>query len=147
CLLSCILLWFCRTRHLLPDGSPGRLGASLGAATSFQALFFGTGFERGPRTSNPSNRIEATGFAPIKSFAGRAYHCCPPFPRLTCFLARAEDGTPRVTHERFFGRPLRGSSARSTRGPGRSSRIGNSESLAPLRLIADRARRHFHRCW
>jgi hypothetical protein len=25
---------FCGTRHLLPDGSPGRLGSSLGAATS-----------------------------------------------------------------------------------------------------------------
>ncbi len=91
--------------------------------------------------------LKLQGLPPIKSFAGRAYHCCPPFPRLTCSLACAEDGTPRVTHERFFGRHLRGSSARSTRGPGRSSRIGNSESLAPLRLIADGARRHFHRRW
>jgi hypothetical protein len=33
-----------------------------------QALFFRTGFEREPRISNPSNRIEATGFGAKNEF-------------------------------------------------------------------------------
>src|SRR5229473_1770821 len=139
---SCVVL---RDAPLLPDGSSG-LG-SLGAATALRpcSLVRVSNVRRVPAI--PPIVLKLQGLPPIKSFAGRAYHCCPPFPRLTCSLACAEDGTPRVTHERFFGRHLRGSSARSTRGPGRSSRIGNSESLASLRLIADRARRHFHRRW
>jgi hypothetical protein len=32
------------------------------------ALFFRTGFERAPRISNPSNRIEATGFGTKNEF-------------------------------------------------------------------------------
>ena len=74
-------------RHLLPDGSPGRLGSSLGAATSFQALFFGTGFERGPRTSNPSNRIEATGLATNKEFRWPRVPLLPSFPPLNLLLS------------------------------------------------------------
>ena len=138
--------WFC-TRQLVPDGSPGRLASSLGAATFLRPCSFGRDSNARVVPVTPPIVLKLQGLPARKSFAGRAYHCCPRSPRLTCSLACAEDGPLRVTHERFFGRHLRGSSARSAQGPGRSSRIGNSESLASLRLIADRARRHFHRRW
>jgi hypothetical protein len=92
-------VWFCGTRHLLPDGSLGRLGLSLGAATSLRPCSL-------VRVSNARSVpailpivLKPQGLPPIKSFAGRAYHCCLPLPRLTCSLACAEDGTPRVTHD------------------------------------------------
>jgi hypothetical protein len=43
------------------DDSPG-LATSVGSATSISPLFFRTGFESPPRTSNSSNRIEMTRF-------------------------------------------------------------------------------------
>jgi hypothetical protein len=112
-------------------------------------LFVRTGFESALRTSYSSHRIEATGFAGKKEFRWPPVPLLPALPLLNLLLAcaEAEDGAPRVTHERFYGRHLPGLPARSAPGPGRSLRIGNSESLASLRLIADRARRHFHHRW
>ena len=52
-----------------------------------QALFFGTGFERGPRISNPSNRIEATGFATDKEFRWPRVPLLPSFPPLNLLLS------------------------------------------------------------
>ena len=127
--------WFC-TRQLVPDGSPGRLASSLGAATFLRPCSFGRDSNARVVPVTPPIVLKLQGLPARKSFAGRAYHCCPRSPRLTCSLACAEDGPPRVTHERFFGRHLRGSSARSAQGPGRSSRAWSagleSSSLEPI---------------
>src|SRR5229473_8344361 len=53
--------WFCGVRRF-QGASPGRLASSLGSAAAFRPLYFRTGFERLPRTSYSSHRIEATGF-------------------------------------------------------------------------------------
>src|SRR6267154_6379143 len=66
----------------IPHGSPRPLAPSLGSANSREALFFRTGFARALRTSNCSNRIEATGFA------SRKERCWPPVPLLTSLLKR-----------------------------------------------------------
>jgi hypothetical protein len=52
-----------------------------------QALFFGTGFEREPRASNSSNRIEATGFATNKEFRWPRVPLLPSFPPLNLLLS------------------------------------------------------------
>jgi|SRR6266480_2118011 len=85
----CILLHpvrFCGTRHLLPVVLRDDL-AHRSALAPPQALFFGTGFERAPRIGNPSNRIEATGFATNKEFRWPRVPLLPSFPPLNLLLS------------------------------------------------------------
>jgi len=64
----------------IPNGSPGTTCTIAGLSQIRQALFFRTGFERVLRTSNCSNRIDATGFA------SRKERRWPPVPLLTALL-------------------------------------------------------------
>jgi hypothetical protein len=79
--------WSCGTRQLVLDGSPGRLASSLDAATFLRPCSFG-------RDSNaylvPVTRpivLKLQGLPARKSFAGRAYHCCPRLPPLNLLLS------------------------------------------------------------
>jgi hypothetical protein len=87
--------------------------------TALSPLFFRTGFDRVPRTSNCSNRIEITRVVRKKNVRW------PPVPllaqraQLNLPLSVRQSPRARATYERFNGRHLRDPSARCPSGAGR----------------------------
>jgi hypothetical protein len=103
---ACVLCsaWFCGVRRL----RPGRFSGTTCIIAWLCRLPLGpcsfvrdSNARRVPVT--PPIVLKLQGLPARKRASGRAYHCWPHSPHLTCYSACAEGGALRATHERFFG--------------------------------------------